>query len=1059
MDGTEAPRAALPDGPARATFGQILRQYRLRAGLTQERLAERSGLGTRSLQHLERGETLPQRGTAQRLAAALALSMAERQAFEALAQPVPRRPADRGAAGQGLAAESAEQGRLTATRALARTGPGDAHNLPATLTSFVGRAPAMAAVLRLLDTARLLTLTGPGGCGKTRLALHVARTLLGRYAHGVWLVELAALDDPTLVFQGVATVLGLREEAGQPLAATVTAALRPRHLLLVLDNCEHLVAACAAVAALLVRECPDLRILTTSREALGITGEVAWPVPSLDVPDLEPLPPLEALRQVEAVQLFLDRAGAVQPDFTLTPHNAAAVAQVCRRLDGLPLAIELAAARVRGLGVDQLAARLDQRFRLLTQGNRAALPRQQTLHATLEWSYALLSAPEQTLFTRLSVFAGSFTLEAAEAVCAGGALVAEDVPDLLPRLVDKSLVSTEGSGGDVERYRLLETLRHFGRQRTQAGGEAAGLDARHTVYYRVLAEDPACTPTTSEQASSTDQLETARGKAPSTEELEAERMNFRQALRWAITTGTAQEGLQLAGALWGYWHDCGYMAEGVQWLTEVLALPGAEARTCWRAAALVGLAYLSRSARFLVGVQAVGADTHALAAEAVSIARETGPRWLLASALRVLGGWAGREDYAAGRAMLEEGRALWRESSFPRGEGLALNRLGDLAYEQGDTVAAHAWWSEGLLLARQVGDQGGYASHLEDLGMLAYHQGDYATARGQLTESLALYRTLHSRTGICLVLGALGAVARAQGDTALARACYEEKLARWREVGDRAGIAAALAELGAVAQQEGDFEQAQALFGEALALRRELGDRAGLAASLALLGGLAHVQEDPARSAALYQEALDLAHATGDRAAAAMCLEGLAALAMAGRTVGARGAALWGRCLPARGNIRPRCVGRSALPRPAGGGRARGAGRGGMGGGVGGRAGHDMGRCSCPVARGHRHGAARAIGHQRRRSSSAARDVRSPRVLSPDRPGPQALNSSATVDVFLFITGKTIRFGKCAPLATPMQTGRCHLVTHLLLIKVWGGSVTCSTQHRTSILRKGRSGL
>jgi predicted ATPase len=741
--------------------------------------------------------------------------------------------------------------------------------VPLQLTSFIGRERELAELTRLLGTTRLLALTGTGGVGKTRLALQLAAGSVERFPEGVWLAELAPLADPAGVATAVAAAVGVREEAGQPLPATLVAALRARRLLLVLDNCEHLLDGCAALVEALLRGCPQVVVLATSREALGIAGERVWRVPSLALPDGEHLSSPEALAQVEAVRLFVERALAVQPHFALTVQNAPLVAQVCRRLDGIPLALELAAARLRGLSIEHLADRLDQRFRLLTGGSRTALPRQQTLQATVDWSYGLLSAGEQTLFNRLSVFAGGFDLAAAEAVCAAGPIAAEAVLDLLLQLVDRSLVTVEEREGNIERYRLLETLRQYGRERLLAGGEAENLSARHTSYYRALAEE----------------AEFALfGPQPATwiDRLEAEWMNIRQALRWALDVGAAQEGLRLAGALKWYWHQCGYMAEGLQWLAALLALPEAAARTTARAGALTCMAFLRRSTRLLDGAQAVGAETQALVAEAVSIARETGDRPALGFALFPLGDWIAREDYPAGRALLEEGLALWSELDFPWGVSGAYNRLGDLAYEQGDTEAAHHWWSEGLRLARQEGNQDGIATQLVDLGMMAYHEGDYATARSQVEEGLAIYRAMHARMGICIALGALGAVARAQGDIAHARTCYEEKLAFWRAVGDRTGMASTLAELGALAQQEGDAARAQARFEEALTLRREVGDRAGVADALAHLGDLARERADAERAVMLYREGLELVGTAGDRAVVAACLEGVAAVAVGG---------------------------------------------------------------------------------------------------------------------------------------------------------------------------------
>jgi predicted ATPase len=343
------------------------------------------------------------------------------------------------------------------------------HNLPAPITSFVGREHELADVQARLAEARLLTLTGVGGCGKTRLALEVARAVLDRYPDGVWLVELASLADPALVPYSVAGVVGGRESAGQSTVSALALQLRNRCLLLVLDNCEHLLDACARLVDALLRACSDLKVLATSREPLGLTGEIAWRVPSLRVPDPQHLAPLPELRQNPSVQLFAERAASAQAQFMLTERNAPAVAQICQRLDGIPLALELGAARMEALTAQQLAARLDERFRFLTGGSRAALPRQQTLRATLDWSYALLSDPEKRLFNRLSVFAGGWTLEAAEAVCAGDGIEREEVVHLLLQLIRKSLVVAQEGGDGAERYRLLETLRQYASVQRELG--------------------------------------------------------------------------------------------------------------------------------------------------------------------------------------------------------------------------------------------------------------------------------------------------------------------------------------------------------------------------------------------------------------------------------------------------------------------------------------------------------------------------------------------------------------------------------------------------------------
>jgi len=365
--------------------------------------------------------------------------------------------------------------------------PPDRTNLPAPASSFVGRAWEVGDVAELVTHARLVTLTGPGGCGKTRLALEVAATLVDACLDGVWLVELAALADPTLVPRAVAAAFGLAEQPEQPLLATLSAFLRARDLLLVMDNCEHLLGACAALVAALLPACPHLRVLATSRERLAVPGEHPYLVPSLATPDPADPPSPEQLATYEAVRLFLERAGTRRPGLTLTAANAGAVAQICARLDGLPPAIELAAARVGVLPVEGIAARLDDRFRLLTGGPRTALPRQQTLRAAIDWSHALLDPAEQALFARLAVFAGGWTLEAAEAVCAEDDGADVEALDLLGALVDKSLAHTRETP-DTLRYGFLETVRAYARERLEASGESAQISRRHAAYYLALAE-------------------------------------------------------------------------------------------------------------------------------------------------------------------------------------------------------------------------------------------------------------------------------------------------------------------------------------------------------------------------------------------------------------------------------------------------------------------------------------------------------------------------------------------------------------------------------------------
>src|SRR5579885_3179113 len=416
------------------------------------------------------------------------------------------------------------------------------HNLPSEVAGFVGREREVAELKRLLPQTRLLTLTGCGGCGKTRLALRVAADLVPSFPDGVWLVECAPLADSALVPRAVAAVLGVRGTAGQPLLATLAVALASRRLLLVLDNCEHLIGACARLAETLLRACPHLRILATSREPLRLPGEVTWRVPSLALPAPGPLAALESLAQVEAVALFLDRARARQPAFTLTAQNAPAVAAICHHLGGLPLAIELAAAQMGALTPAQIADRLDDALRLLGGGSRT-LPRQETLRATLDWSYALLSGAEQRLFRRLAVFSGGFDVAAVEGACADEGRAPADALPLLAALVEKSLVEPQVEGGNA-RYRLLEPMRQYAAERLAAHGELEAMRRRHALYFLSLAEEA-------------EPWLTSGARGPWIERLATEQHNLRAALAWsrhATEEGDGEVGLRLAGALCWFWN-------------------------------------------------------------------------------------------------------------------------------------------------------------------------------------------------------------------------------------------------------------------------------------------------------------------------------------------------------------------------------------------------------------------------------------------------------------------------------------------------------------------------
>ena len=820
-------------------FGSMLRAARLAAGWTQEGLAERAGISVRNIQSLEAGQNRPRRDTAQRLASALGLDEAARTPFLAAA-PAPRRRA-------GLPGDFPPLLSPTAPR----------HNLPLALTALIGREAEQGEVLALLFEAPLVTLTGSGGVGKTRLALAVAAELVDHYPDGVWLVELASLAEERLVAQSVLEAVGTLEEPGRPLLATLTDHLKEKRLLLVLDNCEHLVGACATLVEALLRRCPGVRVLATSREGLEVAGEHRYRVPSLSIPDLAHLPPPERLSEAVAVALFVARARERRADFALTTQNACAVAQVCARLDGIPLAIELAAARVDSLGVEGIAARLDDRFRLLTGCPRSALPRQRTLRAALDWSYALLSDAERLLLDRLSVFAGGWTLDAAEAVCSGEGVEAWEILDLLDSLVRKSLVQTEEVGGDL-RYRLLETVRQFGQERLAAAGAAEVMPNRHLAWYLTLAEEAA------------PHLEGMEHVAW-LERLEAEHDNLRAALRWAHERRAAEQGLRLAGALGPFWDARSYFSEGRGWLEGALAADtgGSDAA---RARALTMAGYLARW-------QGNVADALVRYEESLALYRALGDTRGVAVSLHHLGITARQGDFARAMPLLEEALALYRGLGDQAGAAAALNELAFVAYLLGEYKRAAAHFEESLALNRAIGRAVGTAYVLSRLACTLERQGAYARAVAMQEEALVHYRASGNRMGMTWSLMNLGWALLALGEDERATALLEESLVRSREEGHFWGVPYSLTYLGWAAYRRGEHERATALQEEALACYRQLGIGRGIAWVLAALGCVVQAQGASAPAATYLREGLQISQAIRTRGVLAEALEAMAWLA------------------------------------------------------------------------------------------------------------------------------------------------------------------------------------
>lgn len=773
------------------------------------------------------------------------------------------------------------------------------NNLPARLTTFIGRRAERARVSELLGATRLVTLTGAGGCGKTRLAFEVADGF--ETADGVWAVDLSALSDPSLVDDVLAAVLGIREQPNRPLIDTIADELAESDLLLVMDNCEQVLSACAALSEALLRRCTRLRILATSREPLGVPGELAWRVPSLSLPGTDD--GTFDIASSEAVQLFVDRARLAEASFALTEQNATTVAEVCRRLDGVALAIELAAARVGLLSVAEIAGRLDDCFRLLVGVAPTAIPRQQTLDAAVRWSWDLLPSAERSMLSRLSAFSGGFTVEAVEAVCGG-----DDVPDgsefeLLAQLHRKSLVLRDATAA-CSRYRLLETIRQFGSLRLEESGHKARTRSRHAAWCTGLARQAEAELTGADQASWLARLE-------------SEHDNLRAALEWSAADRDTEYLLTLAGALTLFWRVRGYFNEGREWLRCARADAGTDfpvlrAKALWGEGFLEGMlgnygsgiAVLTESlalyrdaedtegcgrALLLLGnfQQFIGGAALAPLGESIEAARATNDTWCLAHALAICG-WVhtNRGELARARALLEECLAVARPENDQQSVALGLYVLGLTALLQGDFPAAARHLEDGLCVYRDLGESYGIAVSLGLLGQLRVWQGEYQGARAHLEQGLALARRMGSPGVIAHCLCQLGRLARGHNDLAAAQARYQEALDATRAANQI--CRPALAGLGEVLSVLGDEAGGRALVEEALERGRAATDPLDTGQALHHLGSIAHRSGDHGEARSLHTQALRLRSDVGSKQAVADSIDALATtLAASGSLVDA----------------------------------------------------------------------------------------------------------------------------------------------------------------------------
>lgn len=815
--------------PEDISFGEWLHRRRRLLDLTQQALADQVGCAHITLRRLESGTLKPSRELALILLEKLGIPRAEHEAWL---------PFARGRSGLPAARTDPFAGKPIT-------------NLPTHLTSFVGREKEQAEIRELIVRHRLLTLTGPGGIGKTRLAVQSASESLSQYSDGVWLVKLAPIQDPLLVPRSAALAIGLHEEPRRPVIDMLCDYLHDKEMLLLLDNCEHLVEACAQMADRLLQACSQIYILASSREVLGVAGEVTYRVPSLRLPDVEQLHSLESLSQYEAVQLFMERARSAVPAFTLTDENTVPLVQICHHLDGIPLAIELAAAKVRVLTLEQIAERLDDRFHLLTGGSRTALERHQTLQATIGWSYNLLSPAEQILFRRLSVFIGGWTLEAAESICAetSGLVRSETILDLLAQLINKSLVIAEEmhdqpghAAGRSLRYRMLETIRQYGNERLVDSGESDTLRDRHLGYFLDWAEAAAPHLIRPEQL---DWLAT----------LDTDYENLRLALKWALRKESPEAALRLCAALGMFWRIRCYWMEGSKWLKSALTRKAnhpTAAENLARVRALTQDAELAQNLDELERMKESAELSLGLAAEGPDRRDAVIARLYVGKSLRRRG-----EDEEA-RQWILECLAEFQEMSDPYWEVACHNGLNSIRIRQDELRSSEeSSFLQALDSARSAGERSNLAEAL-----LIYSRWLLIFNRVEEAQTCAEEADRYLKQ----VGSGLGSTYQLFAETALlnddypeARWFYTEAEARFSLLGEKNQRSSVLEDLGHLEMDQGNLAQAQVYLTEALQMARDIEKRASIAPRLVKLGITLALQGKVEESQPCFQEGIPLA--------------------------------------------------------------------------------------------------------------------------------------------------------------------------------------------------------
>lgn len=819
-------RQATEPASSGTAFGAWLRQRRNALGLAQKELAEQAGCSAVTIEKIESGKRRPSSQVAEMLARCFDVPADECRAFVEFARA--RVPAE-------SRALLDDAGSRSPWRILYK----HATNLPSPVTAFIGREQEVEAACALLKKpgVRLLSMTGPPGIGKTRLSLRVAEGLLEYFESNIYFVGLAPVRDPDLVIPSIAHSLNLREAGGESLLENLKQYLGDKRTLLVLDNFEQVVAAAPQVGELLTAA-PWLKVLISSREMLHIYGEHEFPVHPLDLPRMKHLPPVERLIEYEAVRLFTERAVAVRPDFVLTADNAQAVVDICNKLDKVPLAIELAAARARTLQPSEIVRRLNSNFELLTGGARDLPARQRALRSAIDWSYDLLNEEERQLFRRISVFVGGCSLQAVEAVCGPQHADDQHFAEALYSLVDKNLVRQEESNGEM-RFSMLETIREYAWGRLVGRGEDVDIRRLYGEYYKDLADRAKSAMKGSGQLGWLDRLE-------------LEHNNLRAVLRYALDSGDAETALQLSGALWKFWLTHGHLTEGRRWLMEALKseVTGQDAM-------------LTNALNGAGNLACASGDFHVaqpLYERSLEIRRRQGDRPGIAGSLNNLALTANSQcDYARVMALHEESLAIKREMGDKWGIASSLGNLGIAMADQGDYASARKLHEESLEIRRELEDSLGVALSLLNLGIVVLTEEiarerpeNLASAQSLFDESLAIRRELADRPGIAECLVRLGELEHCKGNYSKAGYLYQQSLEICRELGDKSCISSALLNLGHLDLRHGNPGQASVRFKENLVLQKQLNDTRGVIESLAAWAGVAAAFGEPAIASHLF---------------------------------------------------------------------------------------------------------------------------------------------------------------------------------------------------------------